>query len=62
MTANILLFKITLLIYFVATIGYLVGVITRKERLSKQAKWVLIGGFAMHCITFWRSPSTVASS
>ena len=30
MTVNILLFKITLLIYFVATIFYLIGVISRK--------------------------------
>jgi len=51
MTANLLLFKITLLIYFAATILFLVGVISRKEKFSRSAKWVLIGGFVMHCAT-----------
>ena len=51
MTLDILLFKATLLIYFVATLLYLVGVITRREQLGQIAKWVLIGGFVVHCIT-----------
>jgi len=51
MTANVLLFKVTLLIYFAATILALIGVITRKDHFSKYAKWVLVAGFAMHCIT-----------
>jgi cytochrome c-type biogenesis protein CcsB len=51
MTANILLFKSTLLVYFVATICYLIGMITRNEKFSRKAKWALIGGFALHCIT-----------
>jgi cytochrome c-type biogenesis protein CcsB len=51
MTVNVLLFKITLLFYFAATIMSLVGVISRKERFSKNAKWVLIGGFGLHCLT-----------
>jgi cytochrome c-type biogenesis protein CcsB len=51
MTVNILLFKITLLVYFVATIFYLIGVISRKERFRQNAVYLLIGGFIMHCIT-----------
>ena len=51
MTANVLFFKITLLIYFVATIFYLIGVISRREGFRHQAIWLLIGGFALHCIT-----------
>ena len=51
MTVNILLFKITLLVYFVATIFYLIGVISRKERFRQNAVYLLIGGFILHCIT-----------
>jgi len=51
MTIDILLFKATLLVYFVATLLYLVGVITRREPLGKFAKWVLVTGFAVHCTT-----------
>ena len=51
MTIDILLFKATLLVYFVATLLYLVGVITRREALGKLAKWVLVAGFAVHCVT-----------
>ena len=50
MTLNVLLFKATLLVYFAATILYLVSVISRKEAIGKSAKWVLIGGFATHCL------------
>ena len=51
MTISLLLFKITLLVYFAATIAALVGVISRKERFNSSAKWLLIGGFATHCLT-----------
>ncbi len=51
MTANVLLFKITLLIYFIATIFYLIGVISRNDKFSCNAKRLLIGGFAMHCLS-----------
>ena len=51
MIVDVLLFKITLLVYFVATICYLVGVITRKEQFNRSAKWILVGGFVLHCIT-----------
>lgn len=51
MTVDVLLFKATLLVYFVATLLYLVGVITRREPLGKAAKWVLVGGFGVHCMT-----------
>ena len=49
MTANVLLFKITLLTYFAATIFYLIGVISRKESVRLAAIWLLSGGFALHC-------------
>jgi cytochrome c-type biogenesis protein CcsB len=51
MTVDILLFKTTLLVYFVATLLYLAGVITRREQLGRAAKWVLAGGFGVHCLT-----------
>ena len=51
MVANILLFKITLLFYFVATVLYLVDVIGRQERVGRIGRWVLLGGFVVHCAT-----------
>jgi len=51
MTVDILLFKATLLAYFVATLLYLIGVISRREPLGKFAKWVLVTGFTAHCAT-----------
>ena len=51
MSVNVLLFKITLLLYFVATVLYLVDVVWRKEKAGKLARWVLVGGFAVHCAT-----------
>jgi cytochrome c-type biogenesis protein CcsB len=51
MTLDVLLFKATLLVYFVATICYLSGVITRREPLGQVAKWILVGGFGVHCVT-----------
>jgi cytochrome c-type biogenesis protein CcsB len=51
MIANILLFKITLLFYFIATVLYLVDVITRQEKAGRIGRWVLVGGFVLHCAT-----------
>lgn len=54
MSVNILLFKITLLFYSVATVLYLVDVIRRKEKVGKtgkSARWILVGGFVLHCAT-----------
>lgn len=51
MTVDILLFKATLLAYFVATLLYLGGVISRRENLGRFAKWVLVFGFTVHCAT-----------
>ncbi len=51
MTAIILLFRITLLLYFAATVLFLADVITRRDRIGRYARWVLIGGFALHCAT-----------
>jgi cytochrome c-type biogenesis protein CcsB len=51
MTIDILLFKATLLVYFVATLFYLAGVTARREQLGRAAKWVLTGGFGVHCLT-----------
>ncbi|MFA5515925.1 MAG: c-type cytochrome biogenesis protein CcsB [Desulfuromonadales bacterium] len=47
---DILLFKVTLLVYLVATALYLVDVITRRDRAGKFARWLLWGGFALHCV------------
>ncbi|MDH3454083.1 MAG: c-type cytochrome biogenesis protein CcsB, partial [Desulfuromonadales bacterium] len=51
MTTNVLLFKITLLVYFATTICYLIGVISRRDRFRQNAVRLLIGGFVLHCIT-----------
>ncbi len=51
MSVNVLLFKITLLLYFVATVLFLVDMIWRREAAGKVARWVLYGGFAVHCAT-----------
>ena len=48
MSTNILLFKIALLVYFVATVFFLIDVLTRREKFGKVARWVLIGGFVVH--------------
>jgi len=51
MTIDILLFKITLLLYFAATVLFLVDVVARLEKAGRAARWVLVGGFAVHCGT-----------
>jgi len=53
MTINLLLFKTTLLIYFVSTLLYLISVISRKDLLGGYAKRVLVGGFVVHCMTIF---------
>jgi len=49
MSANVLLYKIALLFYLVATILFFVDVIGRKENIGKIGRWVLFGGFVIHC-------------
>jgi len=51
MSTNILLYKITLLLYFAATILYLVDVIARRKQAGQYGRWILIGGFVLHCVT-----------
>jgi cytochrome c-type biogenesis protein CcsB len=51
MNSDILLFKITLLFYSVATVLYLIDVATRHEKAGKIARWILLGGFGIHCAT-----------
>lgn len=51
MSVNVLLFKITLLLYFAATVLYLVDVLWHREQAGKLARWVLVGGFVLHCAT-----------
>ncbi len=54
MSVNILLFKITLILYSVSTVLYLVDVVRRKEKAGKtgkMARWILLGGFVLHCAT-----------
>jgi cytochrome c-type biogenesis protein CcsB len=50
MSVNILLFKIALLVYLVATGLYLFDVLLRRERIGRIARWVLVGGFVVHCL------------
>lgn len=48
---NVILFKITLLVYLAATVLFLVDVISRRAQLGRSARWLLSGGFAVHCAT-----------
>ncbi|RMF42667.1 MAG: c-type cytochrome biogenesis protein CcsB [Deltaproteobacteria bacterium] len=48
MNANILLYKITLLLYFAATILYLVDVIARRQQAGRVGRWLLVGGLVTH--------------
>jgi cytochrome c-type biogenesis protein CcsB len=47
---NILFFKITLLLYFAATILHLIDVISRHSKVGRYARWTLLAGFVMHCL------------
>lgn len=51
MSVNLLLFKITLAVYFVATVLFLVDVIARHGRTALAARWTLATGFTLHCAT-----------
>lgn len=51
MSLSLLLFKITLLVYFGATVLYLVDVIGRKEGIARIGRYLLLTGFALHCAT-----------
>lgn len=53
MILNLLLFKATLLVYFASTILYLTSVISRKDNLGRYAKYALVGGFILHCLTIF---------
>ncbi len=52
MSAHIILFKIVLICYLVATILYLIQVVGRKENLGKIARWSLLGGALVQLVGF----------
>ncbi len=52
MTAHIILFKIVLICYLVATILYLTQVVGRRENLGKIARWALLSGALVQLIGF----------
>lgn len=51
MSVNVLLFKITLILYFVATVLFLLDAVARKEKAGQTGRYVLWTGFGLHCIT-----------
>lgn len=51
MSLSLLLFKITMLVYFGATVLYLVDVIGRKEGIARIGRSLLLAGFALHSAT-----------
>jgi cytochrome c-type biogenesis protein CcsB len=51
MSLNIILFKLALLVYFAATVLYLVDIISHRQKAGIAARWVLLGGFAVHSAT-----------
>lgn len=48
---NAVFFNITLLVYFTVTVLFLIDVISRQIRTGKYARWILWGGFSLHCFT-----------
>ncbi|ABB33445.1 cytochrome c-type biogenesis protein CcsB [Geobacter metallireducens RCH3] len=46
---NALFFKLTLAIYFAATIAYLAYLVKPREVLGKVSCWILSAGFVAHC-------------
>ncbi len=51
MGVNIVLFKLTLLLYAVATLLYLVRVVVNKPAGDRWARWIFMLAFASHTIT-----------
>lgn len=51
MSLSLLLFKITMLVYFGATVLYLVDVIGRREGIARIGRHLLLAGFALHSAT-----------
>jgi cytochrome c-type biogenesis protein CcsB len=47
----ILLFKTTLLFYLAATLAYLTGILTRRNGAETAGRWLMRGGFGIHCAT-----------
>ncbi|MBI1921610.1 MAG: c-type cytochrome biogenesis protein CcsB [Geobacter sp.] len=53
---NDLLYRITLICYFLATIAYLAFLIKPRDILAKAGRWTVMAGFALHCgFTFSRA-------
>jgi len=51
MSVNVLLFKITLFVYLGATVLLLLDVMLRRDKFGRSARWLLVGGFVLHCLT-----------
>lgn len=49
MSINLILFNVTLLLYLIATILFLVEVSSRNLKTAGTARWILWGGFLCHC-------------
>lgn len=47
----LLLFKATLLAYLAATVAYLAGIISRRKGAETAGRWLMRGGFVLHCAT-----------
>jgi cytochrome c-type biogenesis protein CcsB len=47
----LLLFRMTLLIYLAATVAYLAGIISRRKGAETAGRWLMRGGFVLHCAT-----------
>ncbi len=45
------LFFITLFLYFVATMGFIMHLVTQRRDAERAATWVLAGGFAIHTLS-----------
>jgi cytochrome c-type biogenesis protein CcsB len=44
-----LLFRMTLLAYLAATVVYLAGIISRRRGAETAGRWLMRGGFVLHC-------------
>ena len=52
MSAMTLLFNLTMLVYLLATVLYLVAMITKRQSAGRGGRWVLVAGILLHAGSF----------
>lgn len=59
MSINPLLFNVTMLIYLVASILYLLGMIGKRPQAGRAGRWVLVAGVVLHAASFGVRHATI---